>query len=133
MPLPARTVSLAPGKILSGYAHQINQQLYDKLHTANSIPLPNSNQVRYGMVQCARHISKTACGDSLNQLGMAIQQGQVGWRILGASCFIRYEEFSFALQSSAAQPAPPPSPTTVPPTKQGESNRLSDEDHTGIG
>ncbi|CAK9135450.1 unnamed protein product [Ilex paraguariensis] len=89
--------------------------LTDKLYTANS--LPNGNQDRYGMVQCTRDINKTACGACLKQLVLSIPQGSVGWRILGASCYIRYEQYNF-LQPAAAPPAPPPI-LPAPPNDQG--------------
>ncbi|CAK9135449.1 unnamed protein product [Ilex paraguariensis] len=107
----------------------LDSLITENLYTANSLPLPNGDQVRYGMVQCTRDITNSTCRDCLEMLVQIIPPGRVGWRILGNSCNIRYEQYPFFLQSTAAPPptpVPPPPPSTpAPPTDQGESKCLA--------
>ncbi|XP_010553428.1 PREDICTED: cysteine-rich receptor-like protein kinase 25 isoform X2 [Tarenaya hassleriana] len=71
-------------------------QRSDKLYAADQ--LENASIERYGMVQCTRDIDANACGTCLNNLTNRIGdccKGKVGWRVLGASCYLRYEKYPF--------------------------------------
>lgn len=53
---------------------------------------------RYGLVQCTRDLNSTECFTCLTALLEEIKQvykGRVGWRILGPSCSITYEQYLF--------------------------------------
>lgn len=70
---------------------------------------------RYGLVQCTRDLNSSECGTCLTALLEEIRQcnfkERVGWRILGPSCNIRYEQYPF-YQQQASQ-------------SQGDSNATS--------
>ncbi|XP_038880864.1 cysteine-rich receptor-like protein kinase 10 [Benincasa hispida] len=53
---------------------------------------------RYGLVQCTRDLKSSECGTCLTALLEDIRQvykARVGWRILGPSCSITYEQYLF--------------------------------------
>ncbi|XP_047338157.1 cysteine-rich receptor-like protein kinase 15 [Impatiens glandulifera] len=74
----------------------------------------------YGMVQCTPDLSRVDCRACLYSGVSAFQQrptqGKQGAMFLAPSCNIRYEIFSFFLNSPASQLAPQPAPPSIKPT-----------------
>ncbi|KAF3968843.1 hypothetical protein CMV_007299 [Castanea mollissima] len=94
--------------------------MYDLIDSAttkdvlfNSNNQTDGSEKGYGLVQCTRDIDNSSCNKCLSELMNKAQnccQAKIGWRILGASCFLRYEKYSFT-ENSPAIPSPSPSPT----------------------
>ncbi|KAL4628581.1 hypothetical protein ACB092_05G250000 [Castanea dentata] len=91
---------------------------------SQTVKLSDGSKISYGLVQCTRDIDGPSCGQCLSYLMDIAEtccQAKIGWRILGPSCFLRYENYSFTEQSPA-KPLPPPPPAqsmpaaTLPPT-----------------
>ncbi|KAB1201240.1 Cysteine-rich receptor-like protein kinase 10 [Morella rubra] len=89
-------------------------------------PTADGSETRYGLVQCSRDINRTSCSSCLSQLmGAADQccQEKIGWRILGPSCNIRYENYSFFGQPPAPEPSQPV-PAAPQPQPEGETSEV---------
>ncbi|KAM4101969.1 hypothetical protein ACB094_05G186800 [Castanea mollissima] len=100
--------------------------MYDLIDSAttkgvlfNSNNQTDGSEKGYGLVQCTRDIDNHSCYKCLIELINKAQnccQAKIGWRILGASCFLRYEKYSFTENSSAIpSPSPSPTPTSLLP------------------
>lgn len=79
--------------------------------TSDSEVIADSSQHRYGLVQCTRDLNRTSCSFCLSQLMEEAQkccQQKVGWRILGPSCNIRYENYIFYTRESEISPIEAP-------------------------
>ena len=110
----------------------------DTLFKTDNQPSSDGSIQNYGLVQCTRDINGSACGNCLYELLKEAEnccQAEKGWRVLGPSCNLRYEQYSFTKQYSFAEqdsfpepalapgpsmpppppPAPAPGPSTPPP------------------
>ncbi|KAL0012493.1 hypothetical protein SO802_007601 [Lithocarpus litseifolius] len=82
----------------------------------------------YGLVQCTRDLDVGSCGKCLSDLMVEAQvccESKIGWRISGASCSLRYENYSFT-EPPPAPPATPPSqvvPQAQPPPDNGGAGK----------
>nr|POE83771.1 cysteine-rich receptor-like protein kinase 25 [Quercus suber] len=79
---------------------------------SQTVKLSDGSKISYGLVQCTRDIDGPSCGQCLSYLMDTAEtccQAKIGWRILGPSCFLRYENYSFTEQS-------PAKPLPLPPT-----------------
>lgn len=97
----------------------------DMLFKADELPADNESQRRYGLVQCTRDLNSSACSNCLGRLMEDIKtccEGKKGWRILAASCNLRYEYYLF-YQPPLAPPLPAPQP--LPDGDKGKSNNFS--------
>ncbi|KAJ1691992.1 hypothetical protein LUZ63_016147 [Rhynchospora breviuscula] len=83
----------------------------------------SANQTMYGLVQCTRDLIADECAKCVESY-VAFANGskpncsdQLGARIMGPNCYIRYELFSFNVATyTVPLPSPPPlSPPSVPP------------------
>nr|XP_023874188.1 LOW QUALITY PROTEIN: cysteine-rich receptor-like protein kinase 10 [Quercus suber] len=81
---------------------------------SQTVKLSDGSKISYGLVQCTRDIDGPSCGQCLSYLMDTAEtccQAKIGWRILGPSCFLRYENYSFTEQSPAKPLPLPPTPT----------------------
>ncbi|XP_065637380.1 cysteine-rich repeat secretory protein 38-like [Quercus suber] len=93
---------------------------------SQTVKLSDGSKISYGLVQCTRDIDGPSCGQCLSYLMGTAEtccQAKIGWRILGPSCFLRYENYSFTDQSPAKPLPLPPAQSmpaaTLPPTVNG--------------
>ncbi|KAG2697861.1 hypothetical protein I3760_07G124700 [Carya illinoinensis] len=83
----------------------------DRLFKADS--MQDESGIGYGLVQCTRDINDSSCNSCLNELRKASElccQEKKGWRILGPSCNIRFENYSFFVQQPSATVPSQPEP-----------------------
>ncbi|KAJ1699203.1 hypothetical protein LUZ63_007715 [Rhynchospora breviuscula] len=92
-----------------------------------------ANQTMYGLVQCTGDLIAEECKKCLESyVTFAIGSkpncsDQLGARIMGPNCYIRYELYSFNVATYTANlpspplPLPPPSTSPVPPPVQADS------------
>ena len=98
---------------------------------SQTVQLSDGSKISYGLVQCTRDIDAPSCGQCLSYLMDTVEtccQAKIGWHILGPSCFLRYENYSFTEQSPA-KPLPLPlaqsmPAATMPPTINGKTCRF---------
>ena len=75
----------------------------DTLFKTDNQPSSDGSIQNYGLVQCTRDINGSACGNCLYELLKEAEnccQAEKGWRVLGPSCNLRYEQYSFTKQYS---------------------------------
>ena len=75
----------------------------DTLFKTDNQPSSDGSIQNYGLGQCTRDINGSACGNCLYELLKEAEnccQAEKGWRVLGPSCNLRYEQYSFTKQYS---------------------------------
>ena len=80
----------------------------------------------YALVQCTRDLSPKRCNECLRDQIAEIPKccaGRQGGRVLGGSCYLRYELYPFYNPSGAADP-PPLTPPPASPPPEGKRLRV---------
>ncbi|KAM4113031.1 hypothetical protein ACJW30_05G187100 [Castanea mollissima] len=83
--------------------------MYYLINRTKIVTLSNGSKTSYGLVQCTADLMKTT---------NSCCQTQIGWLILGPSCHLRYESYSFIEQSTAIQTVNDKTSKTTTMTKE---------------